>query len=83
VRLSTRPRSTDFSKRSDQPIELLAADPGRAKDVPQSAPLDRLVAVDRHRDRVRHGRVAHDVVAAPHALDVSALAFEDLDELLA
>jgi hypothetical protein len=69
--------------RSDQPIEFLTADPSRAQDVPEGASLDRLVAVDRHRDRVWHRRVAHDVVTASHALDVPALAFEDLDELLA
>lgn len=72
-----------FSQRSDQSIELLAADPGRVQDVAKRASLDRLVAVDRHGDRVRHRRMAHHVVAAAHALDVPALAFEDLDESLA
>lgn len=67
----------------EQSIEVLAADPGRAKDVAECAPLDRLVAVDGYGDRVGDIRVAHDVMAASHALHVPALAFKDLDELLA
>lgn len=67
----------------EQSIEVLAADPGRAQDVAECAPLDRLVAVDRDGDRVGDIRVTHDVMAAPYALHVPALTFEDLDELLA
>jgi DNA-binding response OmpR family regulator len=81
--LSGAPNQQATARSSDQPVELVAVDPGRAQDVPERASLDWLIAVDRHRDRVRHGGVAQDVVAATDALHVPALAFENLDELLA
>lgn len=79
----TQRRSSAFSPLSGQPIELVAADPGCPQDVPERALLDGLIAVNRDRDRIGHGGMAHDVVAATDALHVPALAFEDLDELLA
>jgi hypothetical protein len=57
--------------------------PAVRRMLPSVPPLDRLIAVDRHRDCIRHGGMAQDVVAATDALDVPALSFEDLDELLA
>ena len=76
-------RATFAQSLLEQSIEVLAADPRRAQDVAERASLDGLVAVDRDGDRVGNVRVAHDVMAAPHALDVPTLTFEDLDELLA
>jgi hypothetical protein len=61
----------------------LTADPGGAEDIAERALLDRLVAVYRDGDRVGDARMAQDVVAAADALHVPALAFEELDELLA
>ncbi len=52
----------------EKSIEVLAADPGRAQDVAECASLDRLVAVDGDGDRIGDIRVAHDVMAAPPAL---------------
>jgi len=72
-----------YLQRLDQSIEVLAAYPRSAQDVANCASLDRLIAVDRHRDRVRHRGVAQNVMAATDALHVPASAFENLDELLA
>lgn len=68
---------------SEQPVEVFATNPRRAEDVAKRALLDRPAAVDRHRDRVGDARMAQDVMAAADALHVPALAFEELEELLA